>query len=219
MRRRINGTRGSKYRVGKTRSFTDRVGIYETQRLELERRAVELKMSGHTVSDIAKALEVAASDVPPMLLAGFEEYRADRDDAITRYVSLATARYEKILQEWWPRAQSKTVQVELEDGSMGEVTYPGDPEATKIVLKIHSDMSKMLGLNKMRVEHTGKNGGAIEATIDLKQFSSDQLEKIIAGDHSPLYPSVVHPALSAPASSENHSRAETPRRRKNRTAA
>lgn len=170
-------------------SMETRARSYERQRLTIEYQAMQLKLFGHDVHSIAEKLSIMAEDVPAMLLAGLAEYRMDRDDAIKKYLSLADARYDRIYRTYMPLMEERREKVmqENEDGDMEEVEviHPPDPEAARIVLKAQADQARMYGLNKVRVEHTGANGGAISVHASMiGALSIEQLERVSKGDYT-----------------------------------
>lgn len=160
------------------------------QRLEAERfsaqisrgvndQIVYLSAQGMNHSQIAKELNISTVEVSKGLVDGLDEYYADRDDAVKKYLGIASARYARLLRTWFPLAEPRT---EIVVGALNErveVVHPPDPEAARIVAAIIRDMNRMMGLNKVRMEHTGKDGGKIEFdhSIDWSKLTEEQLAK------------------------------------------
>jgi len=138
---------------------------------------VNLKAEGYSHNQIADKLGISTIEVATKLVEGLSEYFAERDEAVSRYLAVANARYDRIFRTWLPRAESRVVVTEGAMGERVEVVYPPDPDAAKVVLTAMRDAARMMGLNKVRVEHTGKDGGAIEVDIDWNSLTDEQLEK------------------------------------------
>lgn len=138
---------------------------------------MEMKERGLSHYHIAEALGIDTIKVTTCLRDALEEYYADRDDAVKNYLAIANARYDRIFRTWMPLAEPRIEIVEDEDGNKTEIVHKGDPEAARIVLTAMRDAAKMMGLNKIRVEHTGKDGAAINVDVDFTSMNDEQLAK------------------------------------------
>lgn len=156
--------------------------------LTLQRRAFQLKTAGYSNPEIADELGVAYHEVTSLLFDGLEEYKTKRDEAAQQFLTVAMARYEALHKKWFPRAMGRTEIVKDEDGQDIELHHEPDPEAYRLVTAAMRDAARMLGLQKLRVEHTGADGGMIRTgvEIDWTRLSDEQLEKIQRGDFTVL---------------------------------
>jgi hypothetical protein len=149
----------------------------EERRLQLQTDVMRLKTEGFSHGEIAKSLGITASKVTDLLTSSLDEYFADKKDEVRRFLAVANARYDRILRTWMPRAEGRYRKVKNEDGTEVEVFDPPEPEAARVVLTAMRDQARMLGLNKIRVEHTGKDGGAINVDVDWGNLSDEQLAR------------------------------------------
>lgn len=149
----------------------------EERRLHMQAEVMRLKTEGASHTDIAKALGISMKAVVEYLTGALDEYFADKKDEVRKYLAIANARYDRILRTWMPRAEGRTRIVKDEDGGEIEVVDPPDAEAARVVLTAMRDQARMLGLNKIRVEHTGKDGGAINIDVDWGNLSDEQLAR------------------------------------------
>lgn len=167
--------------VGLPRGIED-----EERQLTLQTQVVQFKTQGLTHRQIADELKISTSAVTKYLSDGLEEYHAVRDDAVRHYLAIALARYDRIYRTWLPLAEGYTLTVKDEEGLESEVVYPPDPEATRIILTAQRDAARIMGLNKVRVEHTGKDGANIAVDVDWNTISDEQLEKFGASGDTGL---------------------------------
>lgn len=157
----------------------------EERKLTLQTEVVQLKTQGLSHRAIAQELGISTISVAKYLSDGLEEYHATRDNAVKDYLALCLARYDRIYRTWLPLSEPRYVMVKDDEGLETEVFYPPDPEATRIILTAQRDAAKMMGLNKVRVEHTGKDGANIAVDLDWNSLSDEQLEKFgESGDFS-----------------------------------
>lgn len=184
MRRRIHSATKAK----SSKPLPKSTGLESTVAARtLQREALDLKVAGWSHSEIADELGISPFQVTTLLFDGLEEYKIERDEAAKRFVAVTTHRYELIHRKWWPLALGYTEKVEGPEGEVVEVHHEPDPHAAKIVLKAMADAAKVLGLQKLRVEHTGANGGAIQAEIDWTRLTDEQIHKIRNGDFSAIH--------------------------------
>lgn len=170
---------------------------------------VNLKAEGMSHGQIAKALGITSIEVTEALVAGLEEYFAERDEAVRRYLAVANARYDRIFRTWMPLAEPRVVVTQGAMGERVEVFYPPDPEAARVVLTAMRDAARMMGLNKVRIEHTGKDGGKIEVDIDWTNLSDEQLEKFKSTNDVGVLRAFTSAASSASGTGDPSSQGET----------
>ncbi len=163
----------------------DKRGVEDTFRiLSLQYKAIMMELDGYSPYEIAKELDLPRSQVLALIRSGLEEFVEKRDEAAGRKIALQNMRYDRLLKTWQPRALESTKKITDEDGNETEIVVPPDPKAAMVVAKLLKDQTSMHGLNKLRVEHTGKDGGAISYKIDVTALSDEQLEKAAKGDFS-----------------------------------
>lgn len=151
--------------------------------LKLQARALDLATSGCHHREIADALGIHISRVPSLLTDALGELVEKRDVAAERFFSMHRRRYDVLIRQWLPKATDRVIEVKNEDGAIVEQFIPADPKAAMIMAKLQADYAKMFGLTKVRVEHTGVNGGPIQNVhIDWTRATDEQLKQAAAGD-------------------------------------
>lgn len=162
--------------------------------IQLQKRIIEHKTDGWSVTEIAEELGLSKIYVANLMAKGLDDYFIDRDLAMRRYLTVAEARLEGLFRTYAPRARGYVER--YHDGT--EVVHQPDLAAANFCLKVVRDGLKAFGLNRIRIEHTGKDGEAIRAEIDWTKMSDEQIHKFLgAGDTSVLrsYPT---PEASSP---------------------
>lgn len=183
----------------------DKAKILKEQRLLAAEKALELKVTGFSIQEIARQMELHSAEIPRLLLEGLKEYYADRDEELQKYAALHDARYDLIFRAYLPLARGYVEKVTDDDGDVIEIVHPPDPEATRIVLTAMRDAAKMRGLNKTRVEITGKDGDAIRIKAEqISGFSEEDCNRILRGDLTHIQSLV---ALSGGSTAANSHRA------------
>ena len=129
--------------------------------------ALDLRVSGHTVREIAAKVGKAPSTVHEAIEA---ELRAIPAAAVAELRDVEGARLDALIRGHITKARR------------------GDAEAAHVVISAIRQRSKLFGLEApVRTEHTGKNGGPIPiAAFDLSKLTDDQLDRLLAGDVSVL---------------------------------
>jgi len=150
--------------------------------MSLQEKVFHLRTNGYNEKQIAEKLNLTHFEVAQLVMDAFEEYYEKRDKAVQKFLGFASAVYDRLLQTWMPKATDHVETIRTDSGPV-EVIVPGDAEAARIVATYMRDAAKMYGLNKTRVEVTGKDGGAIKLDADWTlRLSDDQMEKVAAGD-------------------------------------
>lgn len=180
--------------------------------LSQQRKAFQLKIAGYTHEEIADELGLQPWNVGALLNGALVEYEVERDKAAKQFLTVAIARYEALHKAWFPKAMGYTESVRQKDGTYLEVHHPPDAEAYRLVLTALRDAAKLFGLNKLRVEHTGANGGAVQVDVDWTHLSDEQLEKLTRGDFGVLraLAAGANPGASAPGDASPESGEERP---------
>lgn len=157
------------------------------EEVPLQEKVLNLRTQGYLPQEIARKLDLHPHEVGKLLLDAMEELTVRRDEAAQKYLQFANAVYNRLFQTWMPKAVDHYETIKTSDGDV-QVVVPGDPEAARLMGQYLRDAAKMHGLNKTRVEVTGKDGGpVIDAKFILNQFNQfneAQLEKIRSGDQS-----------------------------------
>jgi hypothetical protein len=127
--------------------------------------ALDLRVSGHTVREIAAKVGKAASTVHEAIEA---ELRNIPASGVLELREVEGARLDALIRGHMAKARK------------------GDAEAAHVVIAAVRQRSKLFGLEApTRNEHTGKDGGPI-AAFDMSKLSDAQIERLIAGDTSVL---------------------------------
>lgn len=160
-------------RVGREAKTSKR----RTRRLEREVRAVEFRKAGLTYEAIAERI----SDI--------ENAEAiERGEDPAKPIRASTAY--KCVRRWFQRTERKTAET-IEDVRQLELerlntmltglwtrARDGDAAAIDRVIKIQQRRAELLGLDapkpKQQFEHTGKDGGPIETTLDFSGLTDDE---------------------------------------------
>jgi hypothetical protein len=152
--------------------------------LTRQRTAIQLRMRGATLADIADALTRQAQEAghtgPPvdhvtagrLIARGLEEYYEDRDKVVARYVAENLARYDLVLRTYFHRG-------------VGSQNADPDAKAMKIALEAMRDAQKVLGIADVhRIDLTGRVdvGRELDAFLDRikSAVSTDVFEQILA---------------------------------------
>lgn len=152
----------------------------DIRELQLREDVFRMKSEGYTHSEISKALGIGPKRITELVMESIDAYNAKHEDEVRKFIAMQKARYDRIYRTWMPRAEGFTREViDADTGDKHEVIEPPDPEAARVVLMAMRDAAKMMGLNKMRVEHTGANGGAINIDVDWNTISDEQLARFV----------------------------------------
>lgn len=151
------------------------LGVIEE--LNVQQQVLHLKTEGFNNTEIARKLGITTHRVTQALVTSLDEYYADRDGAVQRYLAVAQARYDRIFRTWMPLAEPRIEVVKNDDGVEMEIVHPPNAEAARVVLTAMRDLAKIMGLNKLRVEHTGKDGESININVDWNTLTDEQLRK------------------------------------------
>lgn len=128
-------------------------------------KALELRISGLTIREIATTLGKAISTVHEAIECEIREIPAAGVNALRE---VQGAQLDALVRGHLAKARR------------------GDAEAAHVVISAIRQKAKLFGLDApTRNEHTGANGGPIR-TFDMSKLSSEQIDRLIDGDISVL---------------------------------
>lgn len=194
MRRRLTKVAKQKGNSEKKPPFNAAV-----EKVDLQRQVFQLRLKGWSDDEIADQLSLTRMQVALLVAEAYQSRTIDRDKYAERFLTTALARYEALLKVWWPRAEGfydleQPLLDEFsnplldDDGNPRHVWIDPDLKAAKLVKEITKDACETLGLlnsqSKVKVEHSGANGGAIEFDVSLiPRLSDEQIAKIQKHPH------------------------------------
>lgn len=150
------------------------------QELEQRDQVFRMKSEGFSHAEISRVLGIGPIRITELFMRSIDEHHEDHKEEVRKFIAMQNARYNRLYRTWIPRAEGFTRKVrDAETGDEHEIVEPPDPEAARVVAVAMRDHAKLMGLNKMRVEHTGANGGAINIDVDWTNLSDDQLARFV----------------------------------------
>lgn len=151
----------------------------ETETAELRKRVWQMTIAGATVRDIAERLNIGRSSVSNYRRAELELVQEETFQLATEWRDVQLERLDALMLTHW---SSATRQHKVIDQN-GEVVFLPSKDGVKsaeLVLKIMQQRSRLLGLEKETIEHTG--GIQIQWTDPITKdddigIGSDELDK------------------------------------------
>lgn len=130
---------------------------------KIRQNVFRLRAKGILLPDIARKLKIEPHEAARYLKQAFEEYYAQNDDVVREITATNHARLEKLFSVWGPKA------------------FGGrDPKAAKIALDIIAELQTFVGARRVKVEHSGPNGGPIRIE-DVSKLNDDQIQELREG--------------------------------------
>lgn len=133
------------------------------QALERRRQVMALRVQGHSIAEIAEALDLSKSTVHGHIRKALDELAKADVDRTAAYRALQTQRYEALLKALWPHA---TGQIEVQkvrvgkDGTTETTTFTAiDVKAAREARQLVTAMARLLGLEApIKITHTDPTG-------------------------------------------------------------
>lgn len=127
-------------------------------------KALQLRIDGYTIRDVAKKLGKAISTVHEAIEKELNEIPAAQVDQLRE---IDGARLEAVIRGHLSKARR------------------GDAEAAHVVVAAIRQRARLFGTEApKKTEHTGKDGGPF--VFDLTKLTDEQLDRLVAGDTSVL---------------------------------
>ena len=130
---------------------------------ELEEKATELRMAGHSYYAIGKALGIGRGTVHKAVMRALKRLNEETREHAQQVLELELKRCDKLLASLWPHA------------------IKGNGAAVDRVLRIMERRTRYLGLDSpVKHELTGQDGGPMElANYDFRNLSDDELSQVL----------------------------------------
>lgn len=153
-----------------------------TKATDRDERAWQMRIAGHGLQAIADALAYTSTrEVSAVIRRRIDEGRKSIATMADQGAQLELERLEAQTRAVWPRVMQwertnprTGAPVVARDGN--PEIYPFDAKAHQLALAIHDRRVRLLGLDKIKIELSGPNGGPIEtAPADLGRLSSAEL--------------------------------------------
>ena len=122
-------------------------------------RVMTLLVEGCTVVEIARQLDVTPTQVNTAMTQALKEASAHAP-SVNQYKEIHHQRVAELLNAWWEPAKTSEI-------------------AFDRVLKLMEREARLLGLDApLKRELTGKDGGPIQANVDLTTVSTDDIREL-----------------------------------------
>ena len=161
-------TRKARETIGagkKKRKRTVKSVAKETKTVARRARAIDLRLRGYGLREIAKELKVSVSQAHRDVEAVMKQMREKANESAERHLQISLERLDRAIKGLMPGVDA------------------GSPRACEVLGKLEERRAKLLGIDKpQRLEHSGPDGEPIE--IDARTTLLERLAGLIAGEET-----------------------------------